>query len=157
MMYEESLNQIIGGGNKFFVTPKLQKELVECHNIQDDNFLIGTVVNNVEGNQMAKTNSKIHHGKLPADLIEHKELLAMSCMFEVFRKDINRFTEFSKELRKTSTMFVCNYTHENIAKVYGKGLFVQVPRKNCYAMIDSIYAAVLKDKDNVDKIILSCG
>ena len=53
MMYEESLNQIIGGGNRFFVTPRLQKELIECHNIHDDNFLIGTVVNNIEGNQMA--------------------------------------------------------------------------------------------------------
>ena len=34
MMYEESLNQIIGGGNRFFVTPRLQKELIECHGSQ---------------------------------------------------------------------------------------------------------------------------
>ena len=157
MMYEESLNQVIGGGNRFFVTPKLQKELVECHNIQDDNFLIGTVVNNIEGNQMAKTNSKVHHEKLPASLIEHKELLAMSCMFEVFLKDINKFIEFSKELRKTSTMFVSSYTHENIAKIYGNGLLVRVPHKNCYSIIDNIYAAVLRDIDKVDKIVLSSG
>ena len=157
MMYEESLNQIIGGGNRFFVTPKLQKELIECHNIQDGNFLIGTVVNNKEGNQMAKTNSKVHHEKLPASLIEHKELLAMSCMFEVFLRDINRFIAFSQELRKTTTMFIGNYTHENIAKIYGNGLFVRVPHKNCYTTIDNIYEAVIRDMDEVDKIVLSCG
>ena len=91
MMYEESLGKIIGGGNRFLVTPKLQSELVECHNIQDKDFLIGTIVNNKEWNQMSRTASKIHHEKLPASLIEHKELLAMSCMFQIFLADINRF------------------------------------------------------------------
>lgn len=157
MMYEESLNKIIGGGNRFFVTPKLQQELIECHNIQDENFLIGTIVNNKEGNQMAQTASKIHHEKLPAGLIEHKELLAMSCMFEIFLRDIDRFIEFSQELRKTSTMFVGSYSHKNITKVYGETLFVHVPHKNCYTQIDELYQTVLDNMDRVDKIILSSG
>ena len=54
-------------------------------------------------------------------------------------------------------MFVCNYNHANISKVYGKGVYVKIPVKNCYATIDQWYPEILANLDRVDKVILSAG
>ncbi len=157
IMYKSSIGQIVGGGNKFLVTEELQKELIECYNIQDENFIVGTMLNDFLPHQMGKTEGKINHLKLP-NLIERKEMLAMSCLFEMFLNDINRFIEFSQELRKTSTMFVCNYNHENISKVYGDvKIFIEIPVTNCYSNIENWYKKILENLDKVDKVILSAG
>jgi hypothetical protein len=157
LMYKSSIGQIIGGGNRFLVTEKLQKEIIECYNIENENFLIGTMLNDFSLHQMMKTNCKINHLNLP-NLVERKEMLAMSCLFEIFLNDIYRFIEFSKELKKTSTMFVCNYNHENISKVYGDvKIFIEIPVTNCYSNIENWYKRILENLDKVDKVILSAG
>jgi len=157
IIYKDSIGQIIGGSNKFLVTEELQKELIECYNIEDENFLIGTMLNDFLPHQMMRFESGINHSKL-TELIERKEMLAMSCLFEIFLNDLNRFIEFSKELKKTSTMFVCNYNHENISKVYGDvKIFIQVPVTNCYSNIKDWYEVILENINRVDKIILSAG
>lgn len=156
LMYKKSIGKIVGGGNQFFVTEKLQKEIVECYNIIDDNFLVGTMLNDFLPHQMMRHERKIDHSLLP-DLVERKEMLAMSCLFEMFLHNTKRFAEFSKELKKTSTMFVCNYNHVNISKVYGKGVYIKVPVRNCYATINKWYPEILANIDKADKIILSAG
>ncbi len=156
IMYKNSIGQTIGGGNQFFVTKKLQEEIIECYNIIDDNFLVGTMLNDLLPHQMMRFERKIRHDLLPG-LVQRKEMLAMSCLFEIFLTNVNKFAAFSKELKKTSTMFVCNYNHANISKVYGKGVYVKVPVKNCYATIDQWYPEILNNLDRVDKIILSAG
>jgi len=156
LMYKSSIGKIVGGGNQFFVTKKLQNEIMECYNIQDDNFLVGTMLNDFLPHQMMKHERKIDHSLLP-DLVERKEMLAMSCLFEMFLHDTKRFAEFSKELKRTSTMFVCSYNHVNISKVYGKGVYVKVPVRNCYATINKWYPGILANIDKVDKVILSAG
>lgn len=157
LMYKSSIGQIIGGGNRFLITEELQKEIIECYNIENENFLIGTMLNDFSNYQMKKTNCKINHSNLPK-LIERKEMLAMSCLFEMFLNDINRFIEFSQELKKTSTMFVCNYNHENISKVYGNiKIFIKIPITNCYSNIEDWYKRILENINKVDKIILSAG
>ena len=156
LMYKNSIGKIVGGGNKFFVTEKLQEEVIECYNIEDDNFLIGTMLNDFLPHQMMKYERKIKHDLLP-NLVQRKEMLAMSCLFEMFLNNINEFAEFSKELKRTSTMFVCGYNHANIAKVYGKGVYVKIPVRNCYATIDQWYPEILANLDKVDKVILSAG
>ena len=70
IMYKKSVGEIVGG-NRVFVTQKLQDEIIECYNIIDNNFLVGTMLNDTSDYQMAKTNSKIDHSLLP-DLIERE-------------------------------------------------------------------------------------
>jgi len=158
IMYKESLGKIIGSGNQFFVTERLQEEIIECYNIQDENFLISTILNDFSSHYMAKFISQANHSKLPKELIERKEMLVPICLFETFIIDLRRFIEFSQELRKTSTMFVCNYNHENISKVYGNvKVFIEISVQNCYSNIEYWYQEILKNIDKVDKIILSAG
>ena len=156
IMYKHSLGKIVGGGNQFYVTQELQDEIIECYNIIDDDFLVGTMLNDALPHQMMKFESRINHSLLP-DLVERKEMLAMSCLFETFLTNINRFRKFKDELRKTSTMFVCGYNHPNISKVYGGGIYINVPVANCYATIDDWYPSIIENADKVDKIILSAG
>ena len=156
LMYKKSIGKIVGGGNQFFVTEKLQEEIIECYNIENENFLVGTMLNDFLPHQMMKHERKIDHSLLP-DLVERKEMLAMSCLFEMFLHDTKRFNGFLTELKRTSTMFVCGYNHKNISKVYGKGAYVKVPIKNCYATIDQWYPEILANIDKVDKVILSAG
>jgi len=157
IMYEDSLGQIVGGGNRFFVTPELRSEIIECYNIQDKDFLIGTTLNDYGPHQMIRFETPINLSKLPT-LVQRSEMLAMSCLFETFLNDINGFIEFSQELKKTSTMFVCSYNHENISKVYGQvEHFIQVYPINCYSNIDFWYGKILENLDKVDKIVLSAG
>ena len=156
IMYKHSLGKVVGGGNQFYVTQKLQDEIIECYNIVDDNFLVGTMLNDTLPHQMMKFESRINHSMLP-DLVERETMLAMSCLFEIFLKNTSLFKKFSQELRKTRTMFVCGYNHPNIAKVYGSGVYIKVPIKNCYATIDDWYPEIVKNSESVDKIILSAG
>lgn len=157
IMYKQSLHTVVGGGNQFFVTEQLQREIIECYNMQDDNFLVGTMLNDHSSYQMAATETKIDYAELPK-LIERKEMIAMSCLFETFINNLDKFIEFVKQLRKTSTMFVCNYNHENISKVYGDvKCFIEVPYMDCYSSIEEWYEDILDNIDNVDKVILSAG
>ena len=157
LMYKDSVGATVGGGNRFLVTEKLRSEIIECYNIEDENFLVGTMLNDFSEHQMSKTNRIIDHSRLPKKLIERKEMLAMSCLFEIFLTDINKFSEFAHEMRKTSTMFIGNYSHKNIEKIYGKGIYIKVFPTNCYINIDNWYQKILDDIDKVDKIVLSAG
>ena len=154
-MYKSSISQIVDS-NRFFVTKELQDEIIECYNIEDENFLAGTMLNDLLPHQMMKTENRIQQDLLP-DLVEREKMLAMSCLFETFLTNPGRFKDFSNELKKTSTMFICNYNHANITKVYGEGYYVKIPVTNCYATIDTWYPEILSNIDKVDKIVLSAG
>lgn len=156
IMYPHSVGKIVGGGNQFFVTKQLQNEIIECYNIQDENFLIGTMLNDTLPHQMMRFESNIKQDLLP-ELVEREKMLAMSCLFETFLTNPVRFKDFSNELRKTSTMFVCNYNHANISKIYGKGIYIKIPVANCYATIDIWDEEILRNIDKIDKVILSAG
>ena len=133
LMYKESLRKVVGGGNRFIVTEKLQREIIDCYNIQDQDFLVGTMLNDKSGHQMSKTETRIDHTRLPKELIEREEMLAMSCLFETFRTDLLRFAEFIREMQKTSTLFVCAYNSP--ALMYGDITHVKVTPINCYSNI----------------------
>ena len=155
LMYKESLNTVVGGGNRFIVTEDLQREIIQCYNIQDKDFLVGTMLNDNSDRQMSKTESHIDTDKLPDELIERDTMLAMSCLFETFRTDLNRFAEFISEMQKTSTLFVGSYNSP--ALMYGDITHVKVTHINCYSNIDLWYPEVLENIGNVDKVVLSCG
>ena len=60
-----------------------------------------------------------------------------------------------------------NLTNENgspffsllktISKVYGKGIYTRIPINNCYSNIENWYAEIIRNINNVDKIIMSAG
>lgn len=61
-------------------------------------------------------------------------------------------------MRKTNTLLVGSYNHENLSKIFGDiDIFVEVPRRNCYATIDDWYDKILENKDKVGKIVLAAG
>ncbi len=154
MMYNGSVGKVIGGNNRILVTKRFRKELIDSYNIEDKNWLIGTSIGDVSKRSTAKN---INIGKLPA-LHQRDKLLSVGCLMDSFIEDIERFKLFSKEMCKTSTMFVCNYNHPNLEKAYGEiKVFVEVPKQNSYSEIESIYKKVLKGLGSVDKIVLSAG
>ena len=155
LMYKQSIGEVVGGGNRFIVTEELQREIIDCYNIQDKDFLIGTMLNDNSDRQMSKTESYIDPDKLPDELIERDTMLAMSCLFETFRTDLKRFALFVKELQKTSTLFVGPYNSPDL--MYGKITHVKVTPINCYSNIDLWYDEILENIGNVDKVVLSCG
>ena len=156
IMYKKSIGRIVGGGNRFIVTEKLQQEIIDCYNIQDKDFLVGTMLNDESNRQMAKTETGVDHGRLPA-LVERDEMLAMSCLFETFLNDLDLFAAFLREMQKTSTLFICTYNHTRIARAYGVGEYVNVTPINCYSNIDDWYPEVLKNVGKVDKVVISAG
>ena len=154
MMYNGSVGKVIGGHNKFLVTKEFRKELIDSYNIEDKNWLIGTSIGDMSKRSTFK---KINISKLPL-LQERSELLSVGCLMDSFIEDIEKFKEFSNEMCKTSTMFVCNYNHPNLEKAYGDiKVFIKTPKQNSYSDIENIYKEVLKGLDKVDKIVLSAG
>ena len=157
MMYEKSRGRLIGQSNRFRVTAELQREIIECHNIQDEDFLIGSVLNDSSGYLMQSYNTEIKKSYLPP-LKEHEWLVAMSCLQEILLTDTKKFLEFPREMRRTNTMLVGSYNHERLSQIFGDiDIFIEVPRRNCYATIDEWYPKVLEKKHKVGKIVLAAG
>jgi len=157
IMYEKSRGRLIGQSNRFKVTAELQREIIECHNIQDEDFLIGSVLNDSSGYLMQSYNTAIKKSYLPP-MKEHEWLVAMSCLQEILLTNTKKFLEFPREMRKTNTMLVGSYNHERLSQIFGNiDFFVEVPRRNCYATIDDWYPKVLENKDKVGKIVLAAG
>ena len=102
IMYGTSTGKIIGHSNRFSVTKKLQREIIECHNIKDKDFLIGSILNDNSSYIMKSYNTKVNKDKLPP-LNEHEWVLAMSCLQEILLIDPEKFLEFPREMRKTNT------------------------------------------------------
>ena len=158
MMYPGSLNKIVSGrSNRFRVTKNLQREIIECHNIQDEDFLIGSILNDGSEYLMKPFNTEIKKSRLPP-LDEHEWVLAMSCLQEILLTDPEKFLEFPREMRKTNTMLVGSYNHDNLSEIFGDiDIFVEVPQRNCYASIDVWYDEILENKNKVGKIVLAAG
>ena len=157
IMYPDKLNKIVGSSNQFKVTKNLQREIAECHNIQHENFLIGSILNDRSAYAMKGFNTRVNQNKLPS-LIEHEELLAMSCLQEMLLVDPEKFLEFPREMQKTSTMLVGSYNHDNLSKIFGDvDIFIEVPQRNCYSSIEAWYNRILENKHKVGKIVLAAG
>jgi len=154
MMYNDSINKTIGHSNQFKVTHKLQQELIESYNIVDDNYLIGSTINDFSKHS---THSNIDVKKL-SHLTNKNEVLSCICLQETFLYDIDFFYEIITELKKTSTMFVSNYSHDILNSFYGDIKYnIKIPKQNSYTNIDLWYNEIIKNIDDVDKIILSSG
>lgn len=157
IMYPGSLNKKVGSSNRFWVTKELQKEIIECHNIKDEDFLIGSVLNDESQYIMKPFNTKISKPQLPP-LDEHDSLLAMSCLQEILLTDPEKFLEFTREMRKTNTMLVGSYNHDNLSQIFGDiDIFIKVPPRNCYATINDWYNKILENQHKVGKIVLAAG
>lgn len=157
IMYGTSTGKVVGSSNCFLVTKKLQREIIECHNIKDDGFLIGSVLNDDSGYIMKPYNTKINKNKLmPLD--DHETVLAMSCLQEILLIDPEKFLEFPQEMRKTNTMLVGSYNHVHLSQIFGDiDIFIEVPRRNCYASIGDWYGKIIENKHKVGKIVLAAG
>jgi len=154
MMCMDSIGRIVGGNNRILVTKEFRKELIDSYNIEDKNWLIGTSIGDTS---VRSTFKNIKLAKLP-QLQQRDKLLAVGCLMDSFIEDIEKFKEFAKEMRKTSSMFVGCYTHSNLEAAYGSiKAYVQTPKQNSYSDIDRIYKEVLAGLDKVDKIVLSAG
>ena len=154
MMYYESIGRVVGGNNRFLVTKEFRKELIDSYNIEDKNWLIGSSIGDTSKRSTARN---INEDKLPP-LHQRDKLLAVGCLMDSFIEDIEKFKLFAEQMRKTTTMFVCNYNHKNLESAYGEiKVFVKIPKQNSYTEIDRIYKEVLSGISKVDKIVLSAG
>ena len=154
MMYNGSVGKTIGGNNRFLVTQRFQKELIDSYNIEDRNYLIGTSFGDMSERSTFKN---IREERLPL-LQQRTEMLSVGCLMDSFIEDIERFKLFTQEMCKTSTMFVGCYNHSNLEVAYGAiKVYIQTPKQNSYAEIDRIYQEVLNGLSKVDKIVLSAG
>ena len=154
IMYPKSVGRTIGKSNKFLITKKFRKELIDSYNIQDKNYLIATVINDLS---TRSTFNNIKVDKLPV-LIQRDEMLIFGCLMDTFIEDIGKFKEFAKAMCKTTTMLVSGYNHPNLDKAYGKIKYhVKTPQINSCSTMDVWYKEILENLDKVDKVVLSTG
>jgi len=154
IMYNGSVGETIGKSNRFLVTKKFRKELIDSYNIEDNNYLIASVINDLSTRSTFRT---IDESRLP-NLQQRNKMLIFGCLMDTFIENIQKFKEFSNEMCKTTTMLVSGYNHPNLEKAYGEiKHYIKVPQQNSYSNIDVWYDEILKNLDKVDKVVLSAG
>jgi hypothetical protein len=161
MMFPENIGKTIGNSNQFVVTHSLSNEMKEAHSIKDSKYCIGSIL---------KTNTKenvlfTYRGFLKRNMhkvflldISLSKLFSAVALTETFMTNIVLFSKLIRRLRKTTTMFVGSYYHENLDFMYGEITHNIITKPtNCYEDVDSILNEILQHKDKCDKIIFSCG
>lgn len=160
MMMNHNLNKIIGGSNKFFNNKNLRNEIIEAHNIVNNDYLIGSILNpkleNLLHSYIPFLKSQVYN--INNLQIQKDNLLSAVSLTESFISNNMVFFQFIKELRKSKTMFVGSYYHNNLDIFYGKiKYYIKTPPINSYSVIDDLMVEILNNIDNVDKVIFSCG
>lgn len=154
IMYPKSIGRVVGKNNKFLITKEFRKELIDSYNIQDNNYLIATVINDLS---TRSTFRNIDLNKLPT-LVQRDKMLIFGCLMDTFIEDIKKFKEFTTEMCKTSTMLVGGYNHSNLDRAYGEiKHYVKVPQQNSCSEMETWFKEILKNLHKVDKIVLSAG
>jgi len=161
MMFKENIGKIIGRSNKFMVTQNLNKEMLECHSVNDDNYCIGSVLKTNKKRNILFSYSSFedrNKHKVSSLPISFDRLYSAVALTETFVSDIYLFSKLAVELKKTTTMFIGSYYHENLDCIYGdiKHNIITKPT-NCYTEIDNVLNEITQNIDKVDKIIFSCG
>lgn len=161
MMFDEYVGKIVGGNNQFVVTPKLSQELKEAHSIIDNNYCIGSILHtNERKNKLYSYVGFVHKysKKINETGINQKNMISAVSLTETYYDDINKFYELVREFKKTKTLFIGSYYHENLDLIYGEIIHhIKTKPKNSYVDVDKIFKEILENIDNVDKIIFSCG
>ena len=161
MMLKESVGKTVGSNNKFFVTKDLQKELIESHNIKNNDYLLGSVLSITNKNKLYSYTPFLnsYSGKVEKLPIVFDDMISAVALTETFYSDINKFKNFSSNFKNRKVMFVGAYYHENLKYLYGPNIkyFVKTPSFNSFSKINSIYKEIMKNIDNVDTIIFSTG
>lgn len=160
MMDKSSVGKIVGKNNKMMVTNKLNREIIESHQIKDSNYIIGTVLypdnKNILHNYNVFLNSQ--YKKFLTYDISFDNMTSAVALTETYMTNITLFSKLVQHLKKTNTMFVGSYNHSNLDYVYGKIVnFIKTPPYNSYSDIDRIYNEIIFNINGVDKIIFSCG
>lgn len=159
MMFKENINNIIGYNNKFLVTRELHDEIIETHNIIDENFLIGSVIDTSIDNKLYSYKHFFREYNITNLDINYNNLLSAVTLTETFSFNFNKFSEFVDEIKKYKIMFVGNYFHTNLKYLYGNQIieFVETPIQNSFSKVDQIYNEILSKINNIDLIIFSTG
>ena len=161
IMFDENVGEVIGNSNKFIVTKKLQQEIIEAHSIEDENYVIGSVLKtNAEDNILYTYNYFLdnHKERIKKIGIPLKNLISAVALTETFVSNVKLFSKLVIQLRKNTTMFVGANYHNNLKDIYGNIThIVETQPTNCYVDVDEILSDILKNIDKSDKIIFSCG
>lgn len=159
MMFKENINKIIGHNNKFLVTKELHDEIIETHNIIDEDFLIGSVIDTSIDNKLYSYKHFFREYNITNLDINYNNLLSAVTLTETFCFNFNKFTDFIREVKKYKIMFVGNYFHTNLKYLYGNQIteFVETPTQNSFSKVDQIHSEILSKINDIDLIIFSTG
>ncbi len=147
--------------------PDLARELRESLCIEHPNYLRGLQINYPNERGMTKgLFERYYNNDEMYRFIVSTVSLKWPVVFEsgwfpnyysVFKPgEMNRFLD--KYIRPKKKMFIGSVSERSIVKLFGNvDYYVQVPRKNAYATMDSWWPEVLKNIDNVELVLPAAG
>tara|TARA_Y100000361_G_C11158944_1_gene345903 strand:+ start:1239 stop:2018 length:780 start_codon:yes stop_codon:yes gene_type:complete len=160
---ESALGTISGKYNQFEVTEIFQKELIDAYNIDDENYLVASILNQSEIGIQSHDNTRLlnlmEKRVNEGSIINRKQFLHHFVFIYNFVNEIDYFKKMiNQHIKNKKTMYVGDEVSSNFEKVFGEvDYFVKTPSKNSYATIDSWYSEIEKNIDNVDVIFLCSG
>jgi len=156
-MYPNSVGRVIGGNNKSNITEKVRNGLIDGYNVEDDSYLVGTVMGVNHPRSMGKNVNMSNLNTV--NLVEHKKLYSAIAFQELFMEKPEEFIEFFNILNKGRYLFVCQYYHKNLDRYYGKLInHIKIPKFNSPVVAEKIISEILEiNSDSYDHIIFSAG
>jgi hypothetical protein len=156
-MYPSSVGKIIGGNNKSNITEKVRDGLINGYNVNDECYLVGTVMGVNHPRSMGK-NVNINNLNT-VKLTNHEKLYSAIAFQELFMEKPEKFVEFFNLLNKGRYIFVCQYYHKNLDRYYGElAKHIKIPKFNSPVVAEEVVSEILKINPNTyDHIIFSAG
>ena len=161
IMYPESKGQTVGRSNQFNVTKELQQELVNAWNIEDENYMVASILN-LSSPFSTDAGPQMHDKVIElmnSGVLKDRRSFYSHPTFEsnfIFKPE--KFIEFCNVISDKKKVWVNQLWHENVETILGNiEHHIQTPSTNSYETIDEWYPELLKVVDDVDVIILASG
>tara|TARA_Y100000592_G_C5459930_1_gene313440 strand:- start:276 stop:1067 length:792 start_codon:yes stop_codon:yes gene_type:complete len=158
-----AVGSVAGKYNQFKVTKELISELREAYNIDDDNYVVASILNQNEINILNHDNQrlleKLSKTESEKNIILREEFYHHFVFIHSFVYNFNFFkNQIDEHIKPLKKMYVGDNISTNFIKVFGDvEKFVKTPSQNSYETIEDWYPEVVKHIDEVDIIFLCTG
>ena len=153
----------VGKWNRFEVTKKLQDELKESFNINDENYMVASVMNQVNNELDMSQNDRLVGYYI--DEVDNNILIPRQQFYHHFmfiHSFVHNFPQFKSlvdsYIKPKNTMYVSGFRSKEIDNLFGvPKYFVETPKQNSYENIDEWYENILYFIDDTDIVLLGTG
>ena len=148
-MYPQNQNRVIGANNKSLITPEIQSLIRESYQVDESNYLVGTLPTSKNSMRSAV------NWRLIDELVTHPtDLYSAIGLQQCFLTRREVFAEILVEIRKKKTLYV-NHYYEPALEILGDLTWIQIPQYNACEHWEHYLAEI--EKHDAEQIILSAG